>query len=66
MKLVIVDTKKDKKYIKKEYPYPMLLKEETADYVVVLNGLLEEKIFKKDILKINQITISDKVFKQVK
>lgn len=66
MKLVIVDTKKDKKYIKKEYPYPMPLKEETSDYIVVSNGMLEEKIFKKDVIKINQIIISDKLFKQVK
>lgn len=66
MRLVIVDTEKDKEYIKKEYPYPMLLKEESSNYIVVLNGVLEEKIFKKDILKINKITISDKLFKQVK
>ena len=66
MKFVIVDTKNDIEFKKKEFPYPMEYISEDDFYLNVKNRGIEEKIFKKNIFKINDIYISKKNFKEIK
>lgn len=66
MRLVIIDTKKDRTPFYKQYPYPMLFIEENNKYIVVENQGFREKIFKNKIKKINNILITKKEFDKVK
>lgn len=56
---VIIDTYNDVFGIKKEFPYPMKLKEETDSSITVLNKGIEEIIQKSQIKNIYKINLKN-------